>query len=96
MSKRIIPTIVEVTCDCCGSMCGSGLGQAKRIQDGYLELNYSALDHLNMPVASGNVSLDLCDKCLHAMADAINEQQRILKTRAEEKKGALAVGVSAV
>jgi len=61
------PAKTATVCDCCKNP------NASRLQHGGLTLKRDALDWNNAPCADASVHLDLCDACLEAVADKVNE-----------------------
>lgn len=73
MTTTTIPERTFITCDCCKRKCGNETGQARRSMSGGLIVQRDALDFQGCAVADGSVKRDLCDSCLHAVSEAINE-----------------------
>jgi hypothetical protein len=76
MAKTVIPASNVTTCDACGVECDPR-GNQRHL--GHLRLERAGLDHYGHAVASNNIDLDLCDRCLSLVVDAINDATKKIK-----------------
>lgn len=71
MATTQVPARTVTICDCC--KCSTeGVGGQWR-QQARLTFKREALDYLGQPAADGTVTMDLCDSCADAVAEAINQ-----------------------
>ncbi|CAD7379544.1 hypothetical protein X12_001590 [Xanthomonas arboricola] len=72
MSTTTIPAVSVVICDCC--MRAVGLAGVHRAMGGGLDVRRDALDLHGYACAKADIELDLCDGCLGALCEAINQR----------------------
>lgn len=77
MTKRTVPPVEEIICDCCGRTCGKGAKEAERKQNGHLELKCFVLDYLDDPTAAHTMRDDFCDSCLRRVIEVLNETKKL-------------------
>jgi hypothetical protein len=72
MSTKTIPAVSVVICDCCRREVGTA--GVRRKMGGGLHFRRHALDMQGMACANADIQFDLCDSCLSALCESINQR----------------------
>lgn len=85
MSRELVPERTIKTCDFCLRKIAPD-GPAQDVLKGRVATAQNVLDHLGHPAAENKKNFDVCDDCMPAVVDALNESATHLRLKYNESR----------